>query len=115
MNYDEMPAGRAMDAELALLFGYTFVTFPEGHCPYTEHWRDPEDKLIGFRPPPFSEDIAHAWKVAERMQAQGFGTRAFEPDDGTYLTRFTRKDLVGELGAHGIQVKDGKGDGAQNA
>lgn len=67
MNYDEMEAGPEMDKAIALWLGYTFVTFPHGDCPLTEHWSKPDGTLSGFYPPRFSADMGLAWQVVERI------------------------------------------------
>lgn len=49
--------------------------------------------------------------IIAQMQEQGFGTREFEPDDGSYtgpmqgLSCIKRDDLVGTLEAQGIKLK----------
>lgn len=51
-------------------------------------------------------------QICNQMQEQGYGTREFEPDDGTYdgpmqgVATFTRESLTKALAASGITLKE---------
>ncbi len=71
--------GRDMDTAVAKLLGYTFMTFPGGPCPLTEHWSKPgAADPCGFAPPPFSTDIGTAWKIVERWRDYGHGVEILD-------------------------------------
>jgi hypothetical protein len=64
MNYDEMPAGREMDALVAeKVFGTTA----------------PHRIMAAHHLPPFSTDIEAAWEVVEKMRDRMAGVIYFPP------------------------------------
>lgn len=64
-----MDAGRDLDAEVAAkVFGFNVVKYTDGGL-YSEHWcrrgLSAEEEM--FPLPPFSTDIAAAWKIVEKV------------------------------------------------
>jgi Phage ABA sandwich domain len=70
MNYDTMPAGQDLDELVGKALGYTYIDFPDGACPHVKHWSRPDGTFCGMIPQ-FSESIAHAWEVVEKMRDKG--------------------------------------------
>ena len=73
MNYDDMPAGLELDALVAeRVMGYvsTLLGYTYGY------------KLVDV--PPFSADIASAWKVVENIHARGLIIRVSNGDGDSF-------------------------------
>ena len=77
-NANEMQAGLELDAMIAVEVMKWYETFPKGACPHIKHWyattpcpHNAHDDAWRGCLPPFSTDIAAAWKVLEKLKSVG--------------------------------------------
>lgn len=94
-------ATRALDAEVATkVMGWTveLIVNPVGDA--FEEWRDPQGWRYGPNPPPYSDEISEAWKVAEHLKLWVFSHdgewyAGLESHYGVYVD-----SKIGEIDGH---------------